>query len=460
MLQSNEYQVKPYLRWYWQTKDFSTVTKRGKLDRTRRARLLLRALQAGLILSYAIGLVLIIAGVTRLSAAQAVLGVVLFVAAPVLWAHLIVIPLLLARWLIARPKEHKLVDQAKGRFSATKAVKIAVAGSYGKTTMKELLLTVLSEGKKVAATPANKNVAVSHAAFASKLKGDEEVIVIEYGEGKPGDVAGFARTTQPNIGIITGLAPAHLDQYKTLKAAGKDIFSLADYLGNKNVYVNNESEAARSFIKPGHIEYDQNGLGGWHISGVTMTVQGMSFTMKKGKRSLQLTTGLIGQHLVGSLAVCVAIADSLGLTDEQIVNGVAKTLPFEHRMQPYPLAGGWVIDDTYNGTIEGMRAGLSLLKELEASKKTYVTPGLVDQGEETQNVHEELGRLIAASDPERVVLMKNSVTESIEHGLSEGKYTGTLSIQDDPLAFYTNLDHFITGGEVVLMQNDWPDNYN
>lgn len=460
MLQSNEYQIKPYLKWYWQTRDFSKISKRGSLKRTRRAKLLLYALQAWILLGYAGGLLLLATAISRGSIVGFLVGVLAIIITPIAGAQLIVIPLLLARWFIAKPKEQRLVRQAKQRFLDTNAIKIAVAGSYGKTTVKELLLTVLSEGKKVAATPANKNVAVSHAAFAKRLAGDEDVIIIEYGEGRPGDVAGFAETTQPNIGIITGLAPAHLDQYKTLRAAGEDIFSLADYLGDKNVYVNEEGKEIDQFIKPEHKSYNQNGTREWRVSDVSVSVEGMDFTLQSKGEKLSLHTKLVGRHLLGALTVCVAIAKQLGLSNEQIVEGVRKTQPFEHRMQPYPLAGGWVIDDTYNGNIEGMRAGLQLLKDLDAPKKTYVTPGLVDQGEETKKVHHELGVLIAKASPDRVVLMKNSVTNIIKDGLTEAGYSGDVSVQNDPLAFYTNLDHFITGGEIILMQNDWPDNYN
>src|SRR5665213_3582687 len=142
----------------------------------------------------------------------------------------------MGRELSTKPKEASLINESASIFANHPGIKIAVAGSYGKTTMKELLKTVLSEGLKVAATPANKNVSSSHAYFAAKLKGDEDILIIEYGEGAPGDVARFARITQPTHAIITGLAPAHLDQYKTLQAAGKDIFSVADHLNGKHVY--------------------------------------------------------------------------------------------------------------------------------------------------------------------------------------------------------------------------------
>jgi len=212
MLQATEYQVRPYLKWFWRTNDFGKVMYRKTLVKTRPAKLLLAAISIGMLAQFVVAIHYGIVGYQNRIAAEVILSVGIFLLAPMTWAHLIVVPLEVGRLFISKPKQKVAVKQSRQTFANTKAIKIAIAGSYGKTTMKEILLTVLSEGKKVAATPANKNVAISHARFANKLKGDEEVLIIEYGEGAPGDVAKFAKITQPDIGIITGLAPAHLDR--------------------------------------------------------------------------------------------------------------------------------------------------------------------------------------------------------------------------------------------------------
>jgi UDP-N-acetylmuramoyl-tripeptide--D-alanyl-D-alanine ligase len=328
--------------------------------------------------------------------------------------------------------------------------------------MKELLLTVLSEGLNVAATPANKNVASSHAIFASKLQGDEDVLIIEYGEAAPGDILKFAKATHPTHGIITGLAPAHLDHYKTLAAAGKDIFTLAEYLHGENVYANGDSLPMLPYIQEakGVRVYDANGTLGWRVKDLELTPTSTSFKLTKGKQTLNLTSGLLGRHQVGPLSIAAVLALELGLTKKQAEAGIAKTEPFEHRMQPRPLGGAWIIDDTYNGNLEGVRAGTQLLASLDAKRKFYVTPGLVDQGEEKARVHIEMGELIASAKPDVVVLMKNSVTAYIEEGLIKGGYGGEIQIEDEPLDFYKNLEHYVAAGDVVLMQNDWTDNYS
>ena len=459
MLQASEYRGGAYLKWLWRTRDFSSVQYRRQLDKTSYAKMLLLVLAGGMALEILAGISLIILGVSGIMAGGLEFGLALIVVYPLIWSHLVILPLEIGRLLIVEPKQKQQIRQSETIFHKHPAVKIAVAGSYGKTSMKEVLNTVLSEGKRVAATIANENVPVSHAKFASKLAGDEDVLIIEYGEGEPGDVKRFASVTNPTHAVITGLAPAHLDKYKTLNAAGEDIFSLADFLNGKNVYVNAESEPARKFFKASFIKYDQQGVAGWKVGQVNVSIDGISFTLSKGNKSFKLSSRLIGRHQIGVLSLAAVLANDLGLTAKQIETGIANTMPFEHRMQPYKLSGAWIIDDTYNGNIDGVKAGTELLKELKARRKIYVTPGLVEQGPEKEAVHKQLGRYIAAANPELVVLMKNSVCEFIQDGLREAEYTGQVKIETNPLNFYTNLEHFVAKDDLVLMQNDWTDNY-
>lgn len=460
MLQSVEYEVGPYLAWLHRVEDFRSVMSRRNLDNTAVAKAFTWFMRLGIAMQ-------VIAGGYGAVVSSVVgqwhwvlFGLLVVVLSPIIWSYLVLFPLVIARRLVIVPRQQRYRRETKSILANHAGVKIAVAGSYGKTTMKELLLTVLSEGKKVAATPANKNVASAHYSFAKKLEGDEDVIVVEFGEGKPGDVESFTETVQPDVGVITGLAPAHLDQYGTFQAAARDIFSLADYLDDsKPVYVNADSENIQPYLEPEYITYTSAGLKDWKTGDIRVGIDGTTFKLSRDGQALKLHSGLLGKHLVGVLSAAAVIALELGLSPKQVEAGIAKTLPYEHRMKPYPLSGGWVIDDAYNGNIEGIKAGTELLGELEAGRKIYVTPGLVDQGEETEQVHVQAGKLIAGAKPDLVVLMNNSVTEYIQQGLSEAGYKGEVRVEHHPLQFYTGLDQFLAAGDVCMLQNDWTDNY-
>jgi len=459
MLQSSEYDVQKYLVWYWTTQNFDKVRVRGSLKKTKSARFLLTSIYLAFVLEILAGLISIYLWHGGKFNGGITFGIALIIGYPVIIANLIVVPLVLGRIIVANPRNSRKILKAEKIFADFKGEKIAIAGSYGKTSMKELLMTILSDYKNVASTPGNKNVATSHANFAFSLSGKEDILLIEYGEGAPKDVELFARITHPSRAIITGLAPAHLDKYKTLEAAGEDIFSVANFVDEEKVYVNSESKDTTVFLKPKFKTYSREGIDGWKIDKVSTSLKGTVFDMTKDNIKLNLKSQLVGRHHIGALAMAVSLAIELGLTDKQVMAAVAKTGPYEHRMQPYELNGAYVIDDTYNGNIEGIRAGTELLGELQAKRKIYVTPGLVDQGKETKAVHENMGQLIAKSDADIVVLMKNSVTQYIKKGLEGGGYKKKLMIEENPLRFYKNLSQFIASGDVVLMQNDWPDQY-
>lgn len=459
MLQNVEYRPGPYLSWFWRTQNFDTVMRRRTLELTRPARLLLLALRVGMVLQLAIGAGLIIQWLLQDLPAGWQFGLALVISYPVLWAHLVTIPLALGDWLVVRPRQHRAIQAAERLFAEHDGLRIAVIGSYGKTTMKELLYTVLSEGRKVAVTPGNKNVATSHARFALSLDKDEDILVIEYGEGQPGDIKRFAHNTHPTHAVITGLAPAHLDRYKTLANVAKDLFSVTDSVSPQQIYINTEAEDITEHMSDAMQSFDDGGALGWKVSHIKLTVDGTSFTLNKGKRKLVLTSGLVGRHNVGPLAFVAAFALELGLTDKQVAAGLAKTLPFEHRMQPRKLNGATLIDDTYNGNLQGIKVGTELLAELSAKRKWYVTPGLVDQGSEADSIHYQMGGLIAAAKPDIVVLMANSAQPHIYAGLEATGFKGEVRIENDPLHFYTNLPHFVASGDLIMMQNDWTDNY-
>jgi UDP-N-acetylmuramoyl-tripeptide--D-alanyl-D-alanine ligase len=163
-------------------------------------------------------------------------------------------------------------------------------------------------------------------------------------------------------------------------------------------------------------------------------------------------------HQIGPLVAAIDIATHLGLTPAQIEAGIAATKPFEHRMEPRKTDGVVTIDDTYNGNPNGVAAGLEFMKGLKGHRRIYVTPGLVEMGGRSAEVHQEIGRQLAES-VDVVGLVKNSVTPHIEEGLKKAGFTGEIIWYDDAMSSLVALPKLTVYGDVVLLQNDWPDNY-
>lgn len=449
MLQRVEYQASAFLRWLMRLPHLGTIQYRGSLKPTAKARGLL-------VIAYTMhGLAIVLIVALALYANIFYLLGLVFV--PLVTVIVLAGITELGARVLHFARRGSLIE-AKELFTKHQAVKIAVLGSYGKTTMKELLATVLSEGKQVASTPGNMNVPLSHARWAKRrLNGTEEVIILEYGEGEPGDIAAFADLTSPDYAVLTGIAPNHLDRYSNYEALQDDLRTINQYVAADRLYCN--QQAADVIGIGGAITYDQQHVGVTTIREAKATIEGVAFTLITDGEELAIQSPLLGLHQVGPLAAVASIARELGLTPEQIRAGIAKTVAYEHRMQPRQLHGAWIIDDTYNGNLEGIRAGLALLQTLEARRKIYVTPGLVDQGAETERVHTEIGMLIAKARPDTVVLMENSVTGYIQAGLTGAGYSGEVVVEPKPKEFYENIEQHVAAGELYMLQNDWPDEY-
>lgn len=459
MLQTSDYKVSKYIAWWLRTKDFRDVMSRQTLNITQKSTLVLAFLKGLYIVGFLAAVYFVYRGILHFEIINALMIIITILLWPMLTAFLIVPIILLGELLVQKPRERKIIERATKKAVSISGMKIAIVGSYGKTSMKEMLKTIISEKLIVKATPGNKNTLLGTSEFIDSLKGDEDIVIFELGESHVGDITDLCQLIGPKTGIITGVSEAHLETFGSLKNLEDTIFEIVDYLGEESVYKNIDSEPILKRVDGNDpLAYSKSGVHRWEVSDIESSLKGLKFVANKGSKTIWVDSLLIGEHHVGPLVACIDIADKLGLSVGQIAEGIQKTKAFEHRMQPYHLHGALVIDDTYNGNPSGIYSGLELLRRADAQRRIYVTPGLVELGDKSNSIHEDIGRRIAVS-ADVVVLMKNSTTEFIERGLAKEGFTGELLVVDNPLRFYENLDQFVALGDVVLMQNDWTDNY-
>ncbi|PLS81998.1 hypothetical protein CYG49_00340, partial [Candidatus Saccharibacteria bacterium] len=440
---------------------FSNVEKRGSLRVTNKAKGLLVAAYVLQFLPIIGGVSLYILWLSGQGSMYLMLSGILLLAAPLITKYGLILPLIIGERFIQAPRQRKIIAKTVDQLRQHKAIKIAIAGSYGKTTFREILFIILSNGKRVRATPGNYNTPLGISRFMKSVSGDEEVLIFEFGEYYPGDIAELCNMVQPDLGVITGINEAHLSRFGTIDRTIDTIFELEDFLQKKPLYKNRDNENVQKRISADDpLAYNQSGVNGWEVKDIALLPMSTSFVLQKEDRHILAETGLLGKHVIGPIVAAVSIAESLGLSDAQIQQGIAAITPYEHRMAPRIVGGATIVDDTYNGNVDGIRAGIEYLKNVQASgRRIYVTPGLVEQGDQTEAIHIEIGRSLAPI-ADIVVLMQNSVTPFIQSGLQEGQFSGELVLIDNPLDFYKNIDHFVAAGDIVLMQNDWTDNYS
>ncbi len=457
MLQATEYDIPDYLHWYYQVGNFSQVEKRKKFVKTPKS-LLLLCITWLMIISITITFLAFL--LTNFNLTNFFLFILTIIIFPTLLAYLIIPPLLLIDVVIQKPLAVIKENQIKTKLAQHSGVKIAIAGSYGKTTMKEILQAVLSQGKIVASPKNSFNTLWGIADFVSKLKGDEDILIFELGEYFPGDINKLCKIINPDIGIITGINEAHLKKFKTLEKTAQTIFELADYLKDKTVYVNEENTLTKKRAKKNHILYSRHQIDNWRIHRAESDLSGTTFIIESSNSKMIFNSQLLGLHHVGPLALSIHLAFKVGLNHNQISKGVSQTKAFSHRLEKKIDASGVIfLDDTYNGNPDGVKAVIDFLAGIKNHRKFYITPGLVEMGDRTSTVHQEIGKKIAGAKIEKVILIKNSVTPMIAEGLKKANYQGEVIWFDDAIKAYEALPQLTVKNDVVLMQNDWPDQY-
>ena len=162
-------------------------------------------------------------------------------------------------------------------------------------------------------------------------------------------------------------------------------------------------------------------------------------------------------YVSGILNACVLIAKELGLTEDEIKRGIAKIKPIPHRLQVIENANGvTVIDDSYNGNPAGAVEAIRVLGKFIGRRKIYITPGLVEMGTEAQTVHRKIGEQLSGV-ADQLILIRNSVTPFIAAGFNNDS---NIIWFNSATEAHAGLKEILKSGDVILFQNDWPDNYS
>lgn len=367
----------------------------------------------------------------------------------------------------------RIITKAKRKLARFPNLKVvAITGSYGKTTMKAVLAVILAERFATLATPESVNTPVGIARFIlEKVSAETEVLVVEMGAYRRGDIRELCALTPPDVAVLTGINEAHIERFGGIANTVRAKFEIVRYAKKDAVAILNvEDKRIRAQYTEnlaGHTAIFYGDTAGeitrYGVADVRFEADGLrqsfSLTNTHGE-AYRLTTPLLGGYAPATLMGAVCVAETLGMTRAEITHGVAMTRPIAHRLQPFNAANGiLVVDDSYNGNPDGAREAVRVLARFKNKRKIYVTPGLVEMGSRSAEIHRSIGTDLAPV-ADIVILIKNSATGYIAEGLKAGEFKN-----QDILWFNTAteahaaLPAILKSGDVVLFQNDWPDNY-
>ena len=373
---------------------------------------------------------------------------------------------LVANWINAPieagVRRHYLNDAKRMLASHPKLLKIGITGSYGKTSVKYYLATLLKGHFNVLMTPESYNTPMGITkTIRGELRATHEIFVCEMGAEKVGEIKADCDLVNPSIGVITAIGEQHLVTFGSQENILKTKLELADAVRGKGmVYLNGDNEILRANQPDQERElYGLRTDNDTYAYDIVVTMTGTTFCLShRGNQITGLVTPLIGEHNIQNVAGAAAVALDLGVTEAELRTQLKKLAPAPHRLAMSRQSGVTIIDDAYNSNPAGAKAALDTLARFDAMK-VLITPGMVQLGTRQDQLNEEFGAQAVIAD--HVYLVGAKQTEPIARGLLNAGYDpARLTVVEDVRDALTRAYSLPCDTEkVILLENDLPDNY-
>lgn len=342
---------------------------------------------------------------------------------------------------------------------------IGVTGSFGKTSTKNYLASVLAEKYNVLVTPGNFNTLLGVIrTIREQLRPYHQVFIVEMGAKQKNDIKEICDLVHPTIGIVTAVGEMHLETFKCVENIQDTKFELINSLpANGLGVINNDSEYIKDYkgitSRCKLLKYAVDNDGDYKATDVVYGTNGVSFTLGDNQ---QYSSRLLGIGNLLNILASIAVADHLEVPVNKQKNAIARLQPVEHRLSMKVANGITVLDDAYNSNPQGAKMGLEVLKNFavgEGNKRIVITPGFVEMGARQTEANKELGRTIAQSCDYAIIV--NAVNrEAIKGGIEEGGLPAEKYFLADSLNHaHQQLAKILRAGDVVLYENDLPDNF-
>ena len=383
------------------------------------------------------------------------------------WINFLLTPLTvrLAFLLIAPLEKHiqnKYFNKAVEKLdSMQNLMKIGITGSYGKTSVKNIMATILSESFEVVASPFSYNTPMGLAKSVNEITESTQVFIMEIGARHIGDVAKIAKALKPQVGVITGVAGQHLKTFGSVEDVMRGKYELIEALDNNGLAVfNGENARVKNMydrcILPNKMLTSIDS-GNICVENLLTTTEGTVFDLKIGDSVRSCRTKLIGRHNIENILLAVTVAVGLGMDIDSISYGIEKLEFTPHRLEVIKANGITIIDDSYNANEVGVQVALDTLSMFD-SRKVVVCQGIVEGGEKEDEINYNLGVKMSSSCD--IAILVGKLADKLQKGLVDSGYNPTRIIKYKNLreaqsAFKDNL----RAGDVLLLLNDLPDNY-
>ncbi|MFC1824659.1 UDP-N-acetylmuramoyl-tripeptide--D-alanyl-D-alanine ligase [Thermodesulfobacteriota bacterium] len=337
---------------------------------------------------------------------------------------------------------------------------VAITGSAGKTTTKEMTSSILGLGAKTLKNEGNLNNLVGLPLSLLSLKEDHLRAVLEMGMNKPGEIGRLTEIASPDIGLITNVAKAHLEGLGSVRGVAKAKVELFEKMpmtsqallnGDDVLLLEVASSLNRAFLTFGLGQ--RNDIRATKV--LNRGIDGLSFELDYHGSAYPVRLRVPGtQNIMNALAAS-AVAYCLQEPVEHVAEGLNRFEGIEGRFRLIHLPdGSTLLDDTYNANPCSLKAAIDSLRSMVTNDgRVIIGLGeMLELGDETLNAHLEAGRLVAGLRPYYFLVMGDHAREMIEGALQIGMSKGQICLVNSPEEMALKIDEVLQSGDLILLK--------
>jgi UDP-N-acetylmuramoyl-tripeptide--D-alanyl-D-alanine ligase len=329
---------------------------------------------------------------------------------------------------------------------------VAVTGSAGKTTTKDVIAELLGTRFRVGKTPGNLNNHIGLPLSILRIPDDAEIGVIELGMNHSGEIRELAAIAQPEIGVVTNVGFAHIETFSSVEeiaAAKRELIESLPTSGTAVLNADDERVVAFRAVHAGRtLTYGFSREADVRASDVDMNAEGTAFTV----RGVRFRTKLTGRHNVSNILAGLAVASVFEIAFEELVAAVAGLTPGEMRGQRRMWRGVTVLNDSYNSNPEATRSMIDVLRQEPAQRRIAVLGEMLELGSMSEALHRETGFYAAAAGVNVLIGVRGASRFMVEAAEKAGLPSNSALFFDEPESAGEFLRDFVKAGDAVLFK--------
>jgi UDP-N-acetylmuramoyl-tripeptide--D-alanyl-D-alanine ligase len=329
---------------------------------------------------------------------------------------------------------------------------VAVTGSAGKTTTKEVIAEMLAVGLRTAKSEGNLNNEIGLPLSLLRIADEAEVAVVEMGMNHAGEIRRLAEIARPDVGVVTNVGYAHIENFASIDGIANAKRELIESLGPEGVAILNADDARVAAMSGAHagrtILYGQSEKAGVRGEDVELTRDGGRFRVGAAK----LESALTGRHNVANILAGFAVAQVFGIAPERLQNPVRALAPAKMRGERLDVNGMTIYNDCYNSNPDAVRAMLEVLQDTPAKRRIAVLGEMLELGHWAEALHRSVGRYAAECGVDVLVGIGGAAGFMLDAAMSNGLRASAALFFDDPAQAGQQLRTMAASGDAILFK--------